>query len=196
MSAPTTAVAPSRTWTWQRIAVVIGSAAVAIGAAFGVWFAGLDPLWAVATVLVVGPVVVVLATVGTDDDAPWEPPARETPRGVRITVAILEESLLACDRLARPSTLRQLRALAIVERNDRLARLALVRRMRALLVTELHAHGLDATHRTHDDAMIALLGPDAFTILQPNDDTPVTTAAIERCLDAVERLGTEPPRSR
>jgi len=169
---------------------------VAIGAAFGVWFAGLDPLWAIATVLAVGPVVVVLATVGVHDDAPWDPPSRETPRGVRITVAILEESLLACDRLARPTTLRQLRAMAIAERDDLLARSTLVRRMRALLVAELHARGLDATNRAHDHAVMTLLGADALTILQPNNDTPVTTAAIERCLDAVERLGTEPQRSR
>lgn len=196
MSAPTTSAAPSRTWTWQRIAAVIGSAAVALGTAFGVWFVGLDPLWAVATVLAVGPVVVVLATVGVHDDAPWEPPARETPRGVRITVAILEEALFACDRLARPTPLRQLRAMAIAERDDLLARSTLVRRMRALLVAELQARGLDATNRTHDHAVITLLGADALTILQPNNDTPVTTIAIERCLDAVERLGTEPQRSR
>lgn len=180
----------------RRIAIVIASALVAIGAAFGVWFVGLDPWWAVATVLAVGPVVALLATVGADDDAPWEPLARETPRGVRITVAILEESLSACDRLARPTMLRQLRAIAIAERDDLLARSTLLRRLRALLVSELHARGLDATDRTHDHAVVALLGADAFSILQPNYDPRVTSAAIERCLDAVEQLGPEPHGSR
>jgi hypothetical protein len=180
----------------RRLAIVIGSAAAAGGAAFGVWFVGLDPLWAIATVLVVGPVAAALATVSADDEAAWQPPVRETPRGTRITVAILEESLLACDRLARPTAVRQLRALAIAERDDLLARSTLMRRLRALLVAELRARGLDAINRSHDNAVVALLGPDAFTILQPNGDHPVTTAALTRCLDAVERLGTEPSRSR
>jgi hypothetical protein len=67
--------------------------------------------------------------------------------------------------------------------------------MRALLVTELLARGLNAAAQTDEDAVVALLGPDVLTILQPHDANPVTTAAITRCLDAVERLGTESPRS-
>jgi len=191
-----TSVNQSRAWSGRRITIVVGSAAVAIVAGLGVWFVGLDLLWAIATVLVVGPVAAVLATLGAADEASWQPPARETPRGIRITVAILEESLLACDRLARPTAVRQLRALAIAERDDLLARSTLMRRLRALLVAELRARGLDATDRTHDQAVVALLGPDAFTILQPNNDTPITAAAITRCLDAVEQLGPEPHGSR
>ncbi len=168
----------------RRIAL---GAVAAAASAYGVWFLGFDPFWAVATVIVVGPVAAALATVKLEEEAPWELPASETPRGIRITVAILEQSLAACDRLARPPALRRLRASLIAEREDRVARTTLLRRTRALLLTELQHRGLDP----EDNVVVAkLLGPDALAILQPNDGKPVTPATIERCLDAVERLGT------
>ena len=77
--------------------------------------------------------------------------------------------------------------------DDRLARTTLVRRMRELLTAELHHRGLESANRS-DDIIVALLGPDALTILQPNDSNPVTTAAIARCLDALERLATRAGR--
>ena len=100
---------------------------------------------------------------------------------------MMEESLAACDRLARPAITRPLRVLLTNEREDRLARGTLTRQMRALLLAELRAQGLAPTHQT-DEAVVALLGPDALTVLQPNDNTPITSAAIARCLDAIERV--------
>jgi hypothetical protein len=172
-----------RITTW-RIAV---GAVIAGASAYGVWFLGFDPFWAVATVLAVAPVVALLATLKLEEEAPWDPSAGETPRGIRITVAILEQSLAACDRLARLPALRRLRALFIPEREDRLARATLVRRTRALLVAELRTRNIDPEDNV---AVMKLLGPDALAILQPQDNAPVTPAAIERCLDAVEQLGT------
>jgi len=167
----------------------------AVIAAVAVWFAGFDPFWAIATVLAVGPVGAFLASLAFEDDASWDPPRRETPRGIRLVMATMERSLAACDRLARPPVVQRLQAVLFSERDDRLARATIVRRMRALLVTELQASGLDPAKRTDETAVVALLGPDALTILQPHDANPVTTAAITRCLDAVERLGAESPRS-
>lgn len=164
---------------------------VAFGAAVVVWFMGFDPLWAVATVLAVGLVGVALANLGLEEDAVWDTPGREARRGIRLTIPVIEAALAACDRLARPTSLRRVRAVIIAERDDRLARSALVRRMRALLVAELRARGINPANRFDDDAVVALLGPDAITILQPDDGTPVTTAAIARCLDRIERLGTD-----
>jgi hypothetical protein len=181
---PPSQATASRRLTAYRVAL---GAVIAPASAYGVWFLGFDPFWAVATVLAVGPVAAALATVKLEEEAPWDLPAGETPRGIRITVAILEQSLAACDRLARPLALRRLRALLISEREDRLARATLVRRTRALLVTELQHRGVDPED---NDAVARLLGPDALAILQPNDGNPVTPATIERCLDAVELLGT------
>jgi hypothetical protein len=176
---------------WAVLGVAIVTAVVT---AVGVWYMGLDSFWAIAAVLAVGPVGAFLASLGFEDDAPWDPPRRETPRGVRLVMATMERSLAACDRLARPTLVRRLQAVLFSERDDRLARLTILRRMRALLVTELQARGLDPAKATDEDAVVALLGPDALTILQPHDANPVTTAAITRCLDAVEHLGTESPR--
>ncbi len=178
----------------MRFAIGVGLVA-AVVAAVAVWIAGFDPFWAIATVLAVGPVGAFLASLAFEDDAPWDPPRRETPRGVRLVMATMERSLAACDRLARSTLVRRLQSLLFAERDDRLARGTIIRRMRALLVTELLARGLNAAAQTDEDAVVALLGPDVLTILQPHDANPVTTAAITRCLDAVERLGTESPRS-
>lgn len=185
---------PSRT---ARITVSIAVCTIiATCVAYVVWFMGLDPYWAAASVLAVGPVAAVLAGLGfEDEDAPWDPPARETPRGSRITVAIIEESLAACERLARPSALRRVRAFLTPERDDRLARTTVVRRMRALLLAELHNTKLDPLNDLHHEAIAARLGRDAITILQPTESNPVTTAAIARCLDVVEQLGGEPQKS-
>jgi hypothetical protein len=167
-----------------RVATV---AATAIGGALLVWFFGFDPLWSVAAVLAVGPAASVIAGLAFDESTPWERAAREVPRHTRLTVANIEASLAACDRLARPPIMRSMGALVMTERDDRAARLAIIRRMRDLLVAELAARGLDATDSS---AVAALLGPDALTVLEPNEDTPVTAAAIARCLDRIERLDT------
>jgi hypothetical protein len=180
---------------WAVLGVAITTAVVAAVAAVGVWYMGLDSLWAIAAVLAVGPVGAFLASLGFEDDAPWDPPRRETPRGVRLVMATMERSLAACDRLARPTVVRRLQSVLFNERDDRLARLTILRRLRALLVTALQVRGLDPTNRHDEDAIVALLGHDALTILQPHDANLVTTAAITRCLDAVEHLGTESARS-
>lgn len=171
------------------------AAVVSAAAAFVVWVAGLDAAWAAATVMALGPVGMVLATLRFEDDVAWEPPGPEPPRGIRLVVPILEASLAACDRLARPGVARRLRAQLIDEREDRMARAAIVRRLRALLVAELRVRGGAPAHQ-QDEALVALVGPDARPVLQPDDEHPVTSAAIARCLDALERLAPEPLRLR
>ncbi len=183
--------------------VILGACAAAAGAA--VWFVGFDAYWALAAVLSVGSVGPVLARLGFEDDAKWDQPGGETPRGIKLVMVTLEQSLAACDRLARLPAMRWMSAVLITERDDRMARATVVRRMRALLSAERHDHTLDNTighvfDRALDPvdrsaAVFARFGPDALTILQPNDGPPVTTAAIARCLDVIERLDTETRRS-
>ena len=175
-----------------RIAVGVSVLAVAAAA---VWFVGFDLYWSVASVLAVVPVAALLATAGLEEDAPLDPPWREAPRGIRLTVAAIERSLDACDRLARPSAVRHVHAFLHEERDDRLARTTVVRRVRALLVAELSHRGLDAAKRRDDDAILALIGADAHTVLRPNDDNPVTAAAIAESLDVIERLDAQPKGS-
>lgn len=174
-----------------RIAIRVALVAVASAAAtFAVWFVGLDLLWAVATALALGSVGVVFAILRFEEQSSWDPHGRETPRGIRLRVPLMEESLAACDRLARPPVVRRIQNLLANERDDVLARATIVRQMRTLFVAELHVRGVAATHQ-QDEAVVALLGPDALTVLQPNDDNPVTSAVIANCLDAVERFETE-----
>lgn len=173
-----------------RIAIkVVAVAALSVCGAVAVWIIGLDWWWAAATVVAFGLAGVAFAGLKFEDHPSWDPPGREAPRGVRLTIPTMEESLSAADRLARPLIARRLRAVVIEERADRLARGTIVRQVRALLLAELLAHGIDPANQT-DEAVVALLGPDALAILQPNDDTPVTTAVIMNCLDAVEHLNT------
>jgi hypothetical protein len=167
--------------------VAIGAVA-ALGVGFGVWFVGFDVLWAFAAMLVAGAVGGALATIRFDESAPWEPHVETLPRATRLTVAMIERSLTACDRPGRPL------AMLISERDDHLARLAVVRQLRALLIAELHDRGIEPLE-PFDDA-VALIGPDAPAVLQPHNDSPVTSSAIARCLDAIERLANTHPGSR
>lgn len=171
-----------------RIAVVAALSAIA---GVGVWIAGFDTLWAVATVLATGAVGVALAGLKFEELALWDPPGRETPRGIRLVLPMMEQSLAACDRLARPPVTRPLRMLLTNEREDRLARGRIVRQIRAVLVAELRARGITAANHS-DETVIALLGRDALTVLEPTDSNPVTSEIIASCLDAVERLSIEP----
>lgn len=175
-----------------RLAAGVLLLAVATAA---VWFLGFDLYWSVASVLAVFPVAALIATARLEEDAPWDPPWQEAPRGIRLTVAAIERSLDACDRLAAPSVVRLARAVLHDERNDRLARAAILRRVRALLVSALSHRGLDAADRSADDAIRALIGADAHNILRPSDDHPITVAAIEESLDVIERLGAQPKGS-
>lgn len=179
MTAATDAIDPARRCTLR---VAIGAILFA-GASVGVWFLGFDGFWAVATLLVITPVVAVLATLALEEEQKWEQPVRETPRGVRITLAILSDSLAACDRLARPALMRRIRALIVAERDDRLSRSMLMRRMRKLLVEELH-RGLDSADH---DSIDTLRDRDVTAILEPDESNPASAATIERCLDAIER---------
>lgn len=179
-----------------RIAIGICVGAVLfMGAAFVAWFVGLDILWSIAAALVMCAVGTVLAMLRFEEQTPWDAPARETPRGTRLTVAMLEASLAACDRLARPPLIRRARALVMSERDDRLAQSTVVRRMRDLLVMELHAHGVDPATCTND-AVVELLGPEALTLLRSTESHAVPTTAVSRCLDAIERLTTAHQGSR
>ena len=167
------------------------AALLAVGGAVFAWYIGFDPLWAVAMVMAMGAVGAAVAKLGSEEDTAWALPEDAPPPGIRRDVAALAGSLAACDRLARPAAVRWMRALLIPEREDRVTRTTAMRRMAALLEAELRARGLDPADRSHDEAVGALLGPDAIAILRPNDGSPVTTASIERCLYAVERLSTE-----
>jgi hypothetical protein len=177
--------------TARRAQRIAGVAAASVVAAFCVWFAGYDYVWSVATVLVFGSVGTALGMLKFDEQPSWDAPGRETPRGVGLTLPMMEESLAACDRLASPAFTRPIQTVLSNERDDRLARGAIVRQVRALLVAELRAHGVVAANST-DEKVIALLGQDALAVLQSNDDNPVTSAVISSCLDAVERLAPRP----
>lgn len=179
---------PSQSWA-LRIAAGVLVLAVAAAA---VWFLGFDVYWSVASVLAVVPVAALLATAGLEEDTPWDPLWRESPRGIRLTVAAIERSLDACNRLAGPSAVRHVRALLHDERSDRLARSTVVRRVRALLVAELSHRGLDAASRRDESAILALVGTGAHIILRPNEDHPVTATAIAESLDVIERLSRQP----
>jgi hypothetical protein len=177
----------SQSWA-LRIAAGVSLLAVATAV---VWFMGFDLDWSVASALAVVPVAVLLASARLEEDAPWPPLWRESPRGIRLTVAAIERSLEACDRLSSPVVLRQAHAFLHDERVDRRARSTVVRRVRTLLVAELNRRGLDAAKRTDDDAIRALIGANAHNILRPNDDNPVTAAAIAESLDVIERLSAQ-----
>lgn len=170
---------------------VAAGAVLACAVAFIVWFIGFDVLWSIAAAVAVLAVSAAIATSSPDEYTVWLPPPRRTPRGTRLAVSTLEQSLAACDRLARPSAVRQLRALLFPEREDRASRLHVLRQLRALLVTELHDRGIDPT--TSLDEAVQLLGPDASAVLQPHNDTPITASTVARCLDAVERNATPTP---
>jgi hypothetical protein len=174
--------------------IVIIGAGAAFGIGFAVWFAGYDILWSVAAALAVGSVGGAIASLTFDGVGPWDPQLRPTPRATQLTVATIEQSLAACDRLARPSAMRWMYVLLNPERNDQLARSAIVRQMRTLIVAEMHDRGIDPI--TSPDDVLALLGPDALAVLEPSTDTPVTSAAISRCLDAMDRLASTNPGSR
>jgi len=181
----------SQSWALR---IVAGASLLAVAAA-AVWFMGFDLDWSVASVLAVVPVATLLATFRLEEDAPWPPLWRESPRGIRLTVAAIERSLDACDRLSSPVVLRQAHAFLHDERVDRRARSTVVRRVRTLLVAELNRRGLDAAKRTDDDAICALIGANAHNLLRPSDDNPVTAAAIAESLDVIERLNAQPKGS-
>ncbi len=173
--------------------LMIGVAAT-LSVAFIVWFAGFEVMWACAAALAIGPAGGLIVSLAFDDMPPWGRPARETPRGSRLTVANIEQSLAACDRLARPSAFQWMGAMLSRERDDRMSRLALVRQMRALMVAELYARGLDASE-PYEDA-VAMFGADARAMLEPHPNSPVSSATIARCLDAIERLASTTPISK
>lgn len=166
---------------------IVGIAATSAFAAFCVWFAGYNYVWSVATVMIFGSVGVVLAILRFEEQPSWELPGRETPRGVGLTLPMMEASLAACDRLARPTFTRPIQAVLSNERDERLARGTIVRQVRAILVAELRAHGISPAKQT-DETVVALLGVDALRVLQSDDKHPVTSAVISNCLDAIERL--------
>jgi hypothetical protein len=180
------------------IGIGIGIAVGATGlvGAVVVWLMGYDPLWAVATVLGVGAVAVAFTNLGFDEDIEWDPPRHETPPGFRrdfvaIAASLNPSALARFDRLFNIGN-----ALASLTGRDaatrhRPARLTAEGRMRGLLIAELHDRGLDPASPSTDDAVLALLGSAAIAILRPDHSRPITTAAIESCLDAVERLATE-----
>lgn len=164
---------------------------LAIGSAVVAWFVGFDPLWSVAIAIAIGTAGAAIVRFRLEDETAWGPPEYDARQGGRGDIVAIAQSLASCDRLARPRVVRWMRSLLISEREDRLARTIAVRRMRALLSAELQDRGIESTDQADDEAIVALLGSDANAILRPYDESPVTTSAIERCLDAIERLSTD-----
>ena len=155
-----------------------------------VWFAGFDPLWAVASGIAVGTLGPVFATPAFEEAA-WDPLPDDIPRGFRGDIVGLSDSFAACDRLAQPTALRWGRSLLIPEGDDRISRSIAERRMRRLLIADMHDRGLDPTNLSNEEVIVGLFGADAFTILQPSEHKPVTSVAIARCLDALHQLRTD-----
>lgn len=61
-------------------------------------------------------------------------------------------------------------------------------RVRAIAARRLAAHGLDPQRAEDAPAIEALLGPNAWAALRPDQDRPVTPRALDTALRAVERL--------
>lgn len=160
------------------------------GTGFVVWFVGFDPLWSVAIAAILLAVGSTVAGSSYDCESMWPNQAPKALRGTRLATATLEQSLLACDRLARPKAVRLVRALVINEREDQLARAQVVRQLRALLAADVRSHGFDPAQQFEQIA--ARFGPETASMLQLRNQDPVTTAAIERCLKAIEQAATFP----
>ena len=177
---------------WTQPALLGGLGLVTLCAvAFFVWMLGFDAWWAVAAAIALCSVCAAVAALGAPPYGAWTATTARPPRGTRLAASRIEQALAACDRLSQPSPIRSLRALLVPERDDRQARLQLLRQVRALLVAALRARGVDAA--TSPDAVRQLLGPDALAVLTPHDDTPISTATIDRCLDAVAGIATPTP---
>jgi hypothetical protein len=177
---------------WPPRALIAGAGAATLCAvAFVVWMLGFDAWWAVAAAIVLCAVCAAVAAMGAPPYSAWAAAPARPPRGTRLAASRIEQALAACDRLSQTSPIRWLRALLVPERDDRQARLQLLRQVRALLVAELRDRGIDAT--SSPDAVRQLLGADALAVLTPHDDTPISTATIDRCLDAIARIAPPTP---
>ena len=183
---PVSVTGPEKPRGARLLIAVTATAVLTLGVLF-VWFLGFDPLWALASALAVGSVGAALSRVGLEDPVPWEPAPWEALRSTRLSVALIERSLAACDRLESPAFLRHVQRLAHAEREDRQSRLVVVRRMRALILAELRMRGFDGTISAKVHAT-TVLGADAAIILESHDGEEVSTGVITRCLDALERL--------
>ena len=63
-----------------------------------------------------------------------------------------------------------------------------ITRVRRIAEHRLAAHGLDLRRPEDDDAVAALLGADAWAVLRPDREKPVSPRAFDAALRAVERL--------
>jgi hypothetical protein len=165
-------------------AMAVGVASLA-AAVFIVWFFGFSVVWATAMILALVPVSIVISQVAVREHPRWTAPPEPAARGAQLTVATIEESLAAADRLARHDLLRRLRLVVAPERPDRVARSQLLRRVRTILMTELRESGHAAASDT--DAAETKLGPTAPPFLQPHDHPPVTERLVTQCLDMIEQ---------
>ncbi len=164
------------------MAVGVASLATAV---FIVWFFGFSLVWAIAMILALVPVSIVIAQVAVREHARWAAPTEPAARGAQLTVATIEESLAAADRLARHDLLRRLRLVVAPERPDRTARSQLVRRVRNILMAEMRE--VDHVASSDTEAAETRLGPAARPFLQPHDNTPVTERLVAQCLDMIEQ---------
>jgi hypothetical protein len=165
-------------------AMAVGVASL-VAAVFVIWFFGFSVVWATAMILALLPVSVVISQVAVREHPRWTAPPEPAARGAQLTVATIEESLAAADRLARHDLLRRLRLVIAPERPDRAARSQLVRRVRNILMAEMR----EVDHVTGSDTEAAetRLGPAARPFLQPHDHTPVTERLVTQCLDMIEQ---------
>ncbi|MGT2426544.1 hypothetical protein [Amnibacterium kyonggiense] len=78
-------------------------------------------------------------------------------------------------------------AWSMVEHRTRIRGIAIAR-VRTIAARRLAEHGLDVRRPEDGAAVAALLGADAWAVLHPERDRPVTPRAFEAALQAVERL--------
>jgi hypothetical protein len=175
----------------RAMAVGVASFAAAV---LIVWFFGFSVVWATAMILALLPVSIVIAQVTVREHPRWTAPPEPPARGAHLTVATIEKSLAAADRLACHDLLRRLRLVVAPERPDRAARSQLVRRMRDILMAELRESGYAAASDT--DVTESRLGPTARPFLHPHDSTPVSELLVTQCLDMIEQRSQNNPSAR
>ncbi|GAA2752955.1 hypothetical protein [Amnibacterium kyonggiense] len=78
-------------------------------------------------------------------------------------------------------------AWSMVEHRDHIRGIAIAR-VRTVAARRLAEHGLDVERPEDDRAIAALLGADAWAVLRPDREKPVTPRAFDAALRAVERL--------
>jgi hypothetical protein len=149
-----------------RIAAIAVPVAALVGGAAAV--VGVDVPHAVAVgALVLAACLVLFAQRSVVAAADLEPPEPDPPAGGRRDVEQL--------------------AWSMVEHRTHI-RGIVIARVRAIAAHRLAEHGLDLGRSEDDAAIAALLGADAWAVLRPDRDRPVSPRAFDAALRAVELL--------